>query len=157
MTTRRPQAARSWLVLVGFLLAVLAVGAVGSWVTLPNIPTWYAQLRKPWFNPPPWVFGPAWTLLYAMMAVAAWRVATTDTMLLFWVQLGLNALWSPVFFAFHQTRWALAVIVALLAAIGATIALFRSVDRTAALLLVPYFAWVAFATVLNSAIVALNP
>lgn len=157
--TREPQ----WLVLVFWLAVVAAIGAVGSWVTLPQIPGWYAGLAKPWFTPPNAVFGPAWTLLYLMMAVAAWLVTRlppssnrTVAIAPFTVQLAFNAIWSPVFFGLHAPRFGLAVIVALLVSLAATIAVFWRINRTAALLLVPYLAWVCYATALNGAIVVLN-
>lgn len=152
-----------WLVLVFWLAVVAAVGAVGSWVTLPQIPGWYAGLVKPWFTPPNAVFGPAWTTLYLMMAVAVWLIAKTQptsartlAVGLFTAQLAFNAIWSPAFFGLQAPRLGLAVIVALLISLAATIAVFWRISRPAALLLVPYLAWVCYATALNGAIVALN-
>jgi benzodiazapine receptor len=152
-----------WLVLVFWLAVVAAVGAVGSWVTLPQIPGWYTGLAKPWFTPPNAVFGPAWTTLYLMMAVAVWLVARvpssfarTAAIALFIVQLCCNAIWSPVFFGLHAPKLGLAVIAVLLVSLAATIAVFWRISRLAALLLVPYLAWVCYATALNGAIVALN-
>ena len=123
---------RRWLVLVFWLAVVAAVAFIGSSVTLPKIPTWYAGLAKPWFTPPNAVFGPAWTILYVMMAVAAWRI-------------GLEA-----------PKLGLAVIAALLVALAATLIAFWRIDRLAGLLLVPYLVWICYATALNAAIVALN-
>src|SRR5690606_36058392 len=118
------------------------------------------QLSKPAFNPPAWVFAPVWTVLYAMIGVAGWRVWRRDRrggpMMLWWAQLALNFLWSPVFFAAHRIGLALAVIVMLLAVILGFIATAWRQDRIAAWLFVPYAAWVAFATALNAAILALN-
>lgn len=152
-----------WLGLGAFLTLAFAIAWAGSAVTLPKIPTWYAALQKPWFNPPSWIFGPAWTLLYMLMSVAAWRVwmrgpSSGRSAALFWYfgQLVLNAMWSPVFFGLQNPRLALAVIVALLGSIVVTAMRFLTVDRLAAMLLVPYLLWVAFATVLNASIVALN-
>jgi translocator protein len=154
---------RKLIALVIFLLLVFAAGAIGSVVTLSKIPTWYAALQKPWFNPPPGVFGPVWTLLYILMAVAAWRVWQNPASperhraLVGWgVQLVLNAVWSPVFFGLEQPLFALAVIVALLITLAATVMRFLSVDRLSGWMLMPYLAWVAFASVLNGAIVVLN-
>ena len=154
-------AGRRWFVLVFWLAVVAAVAFVGSSVTLPKIPTWYASLAKPWFTPPNAVFGPAWTILYALMAVAAWRIGTASTArtratVLFVVQLALNAIWSPVFFGLEAPRLGLAVIVALLVSLPATIAAFWRTDRLAGLLLVPYLVWICYATALNAAIVTLN-
>ncbi len=150
-------------VLAGLLLLVFAIGAAGSYVTLPKIPGWYAQLAKPSFAPPNWVFGPVWTALYVAMALAAWRVwrapassARHHALIFFFVQLALNALWSPVFFGLEAPRLALAAIVALLAALAITTWRFFQCDRIAGWLLVPYLAWVAFATILNGAIAVMN-
>src|SRR5947208_13029640 len=110
---------RRGLVLLFWLAVVAAVAFVGSSVTLPKIPNWYAGLAKPWFTPPNAVFGPAWTILYVMMAVAAWRIGIGSTertraSALFVVQLALNAIWSPVFFGLEAPKLGLAVIAALL-------------------------------------------
>lgn len=154
---------QKWIVLAGLLVLVFAVSILGSAFTAPQIGGWYAALDKPWFNPPPWVFAPVWTILYVVMAVAAWRVwlAPAGTMrsaalVWFFVQLLLNGLWSPVFFGMQSPGLALAVIVALLAALAWTVRAFFAVDSIAGWLLVPYLAWVCFAAALNGAIVALN-
>jgi tryptophan-rich sensory protein len=115
---------------------------------------------KPSFNPPNWVFAPAWTILYILIAIAGWRLWRTDPRgvpaRLWWAQLALNFLWSPVFFTAQWIEAALAIILALLATILAFIATAWNRDRTAALLFVPYAAWVAFASTLNAAIAVLN-
>jgi len=152
---------RRWLVLVLWLAVVATVALVGSSVILPKIPTWYAGLAKPWFTPPNAVFGPAWTILYVMMAVAAWRISTgpaarTRPTALFVVQLAFNAIWSPVFFGMEAPKLGLAVIVALLISLAATFIAFWRIERLAGLLLVPYLGWICYATALNAAIVALN-
>jgi translocator protein len=155
--------AQGWLTLGFLLVLVFAVGWFGSFVTLPKIPNWYAGLRKPSFTPPPWVFGPAWSLLYLLMAIAAWRVwllpedPSRDAALLwFAVQLAVNAAWSPVFFGMERPDWALAVLTALLISLSITVIQFFKLDPMAGWMLVPYLAWVIFATVLNIAIVTLN-
>lgn len=149
--------------LVVSLAICFAAAALGSWLTLPSIPTWYAGLTKPFFSPPNWVFGPVWTLLYAMMAIAFWRVWTLGrgtalqvAVLAFAVQLALNVAWSGAFFALHMPWLALIDIVALLLAIIATMGAFSRIDGLASWLLVPYLAWVSFATALNAAIWWLN-
>ena len=153
---------RQWFTLAFWLVVVAAVALLGSSVTLPKIPTWYAGLAKPSFTPPNALFGPVWTVLYVMMAVAVWRVgATSDparprAVALFGVQLAFNAIWSPVFFGLEAPKLALAIIVALLVSLAATLAAFWRIDRLAALLLAPYLVWVCYATALNAAIVALN-
>ena len=158
-TIRQPR--HPWLALAGFLLLTLAVGVLAGVATEPDVAGWYRTLAKPDFNPPNWVFAPVWTTLYILMAVAAWRVwrkagLKSAAMTLFWGQLALNCAWSFVFFHFHQVALALCNIVALLTAIALTAAAFRRIDRPAALLFVPYIAWVAFATLLNAAIYRLN-
>jgi tryptophan-rich sensory protein len=142
------------------LFLVLAVGgglAIG-FLTAPG--AWYAGLAKPSFNPPNWLFAPVWTALYILIAIAGWRIFERDRgglpMLLWWAQLVLNFVWSPVFFAAHQIGLALVVILLLLAAILAFIATAWRKDRPAAWMFVPYAAWVAFASALNAAIFALN-
>jgi benzodiazapine receptor len=140
----------------------LLVGAIGGWVTATSVKTWYPALAKPPFNPPDWVFGPTWTVLYVLMGIAAWRVWRAGggragaALALFAVQLAANLAWSVVFFGLQQIGAAVAVIVVLEAAIVATIVSFRRIDRLAAALLVPYVLWVAFATLLNVAIWRLN-
>jgi tryptophan-rich sensory protein len=121
-------------------------------------------LAKPWWTPPNWVFQLVWSALYVMMGVRLWllwdRAADTarrrTVITLFFLQLVFNAAWSPVFFGLHDTRTALAVIVLLAAAIAATILTAWRTQRMAAWLLVPYLAWVVYATTLNAGIVALN-
>nr|WP_312011912.1 TspO/MBR family protein [Bradyrhizobium sp. AUGA SZCCT0182] len=127
----------------------LGVGIVESFVTRPEIPTWYAGLAKPSWTPPPSVFPIAWTTLYILMAVSFWRLwehersaARSSAMAGFIAQLALNTAWSPVFFGWHGTKTALVIIVALLLAIGMTIRLASRVDRVATYLLAPDLAWV---------------
>ena len=143
--------------LILFVVLVVGGGLAIGYLTAPG--EWYAQLHKPAFNPPGWVFGPVWTVLYILIAIAGWRVWRGDRgrpMKLWWTQLGLNFLWPLVFFWAHQIGLALALIVLLLAAILAFIAATWREDRAAAWLFVPYAAWVAFASVLNASIFALN-
>lgn len=141
---------------------VAAVSARGAAITLPEISGWYAQLTKPSFTPPPAVFGPVWTLLYVLMALAAWRAwrsAARPTLVngVFAGQLALNALWSQLFFGWRRPDLALIEIGVLWAAVVATVLVFAREDRGAAWMLVPYLAWVSFAAALNLAIVRLNP
>ncbi len=152
---------KNLLSLIVFLLAVFAVAASGA-MFKPG--EWYIALNKPAWNPPAWVFAPAWTILYGMIAVAGWRIwlahgksAVGLALAVFALQLILNALWSWLFFGLHQPAWALIDIVALLGAIITTTFLFGSVDVVAAWLLVPYIAWVTFAAVLNFTLWRLNP
>lgn len=150
-------------ILIAALAICFGAAGIGSLLTLPEIPGWYQGLVKPSFNPPNWLFGPVWTILYALMAVAMWRVwmrasGTTRQRCatVFAIQLVLNVAWSAAFFAGHSPGLGLVVILALLLAIGATIARFAPVDRPAAWLLAPYLAWVAFASLLNASIWTLN-
>lgn len=152
-----------WLVLAAFVVGCLAVGWIGSLFTAPQIDTWYADIEKPAFTPPGAVFGPVWTILYAVMGVAAWLVwrrrhvaAVGIPLALFAGQLALNFAWSPVFFGMENPAAGLAIIIPLWFAIVATIAAFAPVQRWAAALLVPYLAWVTFATALNFEIWRLN-
>jgi benzodiazapine receptor len=149
--------------LVLFLALCLGIGALGAAVTATSVTTWYNELNKPPFNPPNGVFGPVWTALYIMMAVAAWRVwraTDRDTargpLAMFALQLALNLGWSVAFFGLERTGSAVAVIVALELTVITTAFAFRAIDRLAGLLMVPYILWVAFATVLNIAIWRLN-
>lgn len=143
----------------------LSAGLLGSLVvTGGGYASWYATVEKPFFTPPNWVFGPAWTVLYVLMGVAAFLVwqkglstrAVRLALAWFLGQLVLNALWSPVFFGLHRIGLALAMIVLLWAAIVITMYYFARVSRPAAVLLAPYLAWVSFATVLNASIWWLN-
>jgi tryptophan-rich sensory protein len=121
---------------------------------------WYESLNKPTWNPPAWIFGPVWTLLYLMMAVAAWlawkRMQSWRVLIPYFIQLALNAAWTPVFFGLEQPGWALVVIIALWLAIVQTIRSFRPAGLTAVWLLAPYLLWVSFATVLNFTLWRMN-
>ena len=146
------------LSLVGFLVLVVGGGLAIGYLTAPG--DWYAGLAKPSFNPPGWLFAPVWTVLYILVAIAGWRTFERDrrgwAMRLWWVQLVLNFAWSPTFFAAHMIGAALAIVLLMLAAILAFIAASWRQDRVAAWLFAPYAAWVAFASVLNGSIFALN-
>jgi benzodiazapine receptor len=150
--------------LVLCIILCQAVGLLGARWTAPEIPTWYRGLRKPSFNPPGWIFGPVWTLLYLLMAIAAWLVTGSAptpqrsvAMVLFAVQLALNFAWTWFFFRRHALRAAFLEIVLMWLAIGATTLAFARISPLAAGLMVPYWAWVTFASLLNGAIVRLNP
>jgi translocator protein len=140
-----------------FILVVLGCGTAIGYGCPPG--QWYARLAKPRFNPPNWAFAPAWTVLYLLIAVAGWRTWEHGANVAFGVwlaQLAINFAWSPTFFRAHRGDAALVLIVALLALILLFIGLQWSGDRPAALLFVPYAVWVAFASVLNAAVLHLN-
>ncbi|MBI2064836.1 MAG: tryptophan-rich sensory protein [Candidatus Yanofskybacteria bacterium] len=137
-------------------------GILGTVFTVSAIPNWYSTLTKPAFNPPAWIFGPVWTILYLLMGISLWLVWKSNSkeksrvIWLFAVQLVLNTVWSPIFFGAQSIGSALAVIVLLWAAIVLTILTFRKISKTAAWLLVPYIAWVSFAFYLNYMLWVLN-
>lgn len=145
------------------LIVVVAVSMSGQLATVPNLAPWYAELIKPSFSPPNWLFGPAWTALYLLMVVAAWRIlrlppspARRNALILFWTQLALNAAWSWLFFAAHSPLLGLIDIVPQLLLIVATATAFLRLDRIAGICLLPLIAWVTFALTLNAAIWRLN-
>jgi len=151
---------QSVLGLVGWLVLTFAAAGVGS-MFMPG--EWYAGLAKPAWNPPNWLFGPVWTVLYILMAVAAWLVwrrqglaGAALPLLVFVVQLVLNAMWSWLFFGLQRPGVALAEILVLWVAILVTILLFFRVRSVAGILLIPYLLWVSFAAVLNFTIWRLN-
>jgi len=151
-----------WKSLPAFLLLVVGGGLLIGALTAPG--AWFAALHKPTFNPPNWLFAPVWTVLYVLIAVAGWRVgsrrrgrrAASLVPGLWWLQLGLNFLWSPVFFAAHRIDVALGVIALLLLSIIGFIVAAWHQDKVAALLFAPYALWVAFALALNAAFYRLN-
>ncbi len=151
---------------VGLVVAVVvcfAAAGVGGLVTAPQIPNWYAEIAKPTWTPPGWIFGPVWSLLYFMMAVAAWLVwrdagfaRARLPLILFAIQLTLNSLWSVLFFGLQKPGAAAVEIVLLWGAILATLIAFWKRSPWAGVLLLPYLAWVSFAAVLNVAIWRMN-
>ena len=154
---------RRWIGLVAFIAVCLAAGSLGAIATTPEIDGWYRTLAKPTWNPPAGVFGPVWTTLYVLMALAAWLVwkpagfqAAALPLTLFGGQLVLNVAWSWIFFGMHQPGWAFVEIVILWLAIAATTWAFFRRSPLAGWLLVPYLAWVSFAAVLNFTIWRLN-
>lgn len=158
-----PSTTRQALVLLAIVAVCLAIGAVGGAVTSTSVTTWYQELHKPAFNPPNWIFAPVWTALYIAMAVSAWNVwrrhglqGAQLAISLFASQLVLNLAWSILFFGMREIGLALIEIMLLFAAIVGTALAFRRLDGVAALLFVPYVAWVGFAALLNFAIWRLN-
>lgn len=145
--------------LVLFIVLVVGIGWAVAATSLPGV--WYANLQKPPFNPPNWIFAPTWTVLYVMIAVAGWRTYLQDSstalpMQLWSAQMILNFIWSPVFFTLHNMALGLATILTMLAVIVAFIWLQWRENRVAAALFVPYAAWVAFASLLNFSLYRLN-
>jgi benzodiazapine receptor len=142
----------------------LVIGFLSGFATQSSVNDWYLSLNKPSFNPPNWIFGPVWTLLYILMGISAgivwakgfYHIWVKTALYNFGFQLLFNALWSVVFFGFKNPFWALLVILVLLALILLTIKWFNVVSRTAAYLLIPYFLWVCFATILNYKIWEMN-
>jgi tryptophan-rich sensory protein len=155
---------RTLIHIVLAIVPVILVSWLGNTATTPNIPGWYASLAKPWFTPPNWLFPVAWTLLFALMAWASFRILQTPdrtpgrapALLAYGLQLAVNVLWSFAFFAERSPLLGLFVIIPFLALIVITIRRFQVVDVFAARLLWPYAAWVSYATLLNAAIWWLN-
>ncbi len=145
------------------IAAPLAVGAVAGIFTGQAIPTWYTTLNAPSFNPPNWIFGPMWTLLYVLMGISLFMVWNSEpgkardiAMVIFGVQLVLNFAWSFLFFYFKELGWALTEIIAMWIAIVVMLIAFYQVRPLAAYLNIPYLLWVSFATALNAAYFKLN-
>lgn len=144
--------------LAAFVAATVGIGIAIGTMNLPG--EWYAALNKPPFNPPNWIFAPVWSVIYVLIAVAGWRTWERErhgfAMALWAAQMALNFIWSPVFFSAHRIDLALVVILALLVTIASFIVVQWKADRAAAVLFLPYAAWVAFATLLNAGIWLLN-
>lgn len=151
-----------------FLISTIGcelVGVAATPFTISSIPTWYQTLTKPSFSPPNWVFGPAWTILYFLMGVAAYLIwikglekkAVKTALTFFIAQLVFNFFWSILFFGLHSPILGLVDILILWALILITIIKFHKISKTASYLLIPYILWVSFATILNLSIVLLNP
>jgi tryptophan-rich sensory protein len=155
-----PTVSRRIIALIGWLILCLGASGIAFFVSTEG---WYAALRKPSWNPPPWLFGPVWTLLYVMMAVAAWLVwreggwkRQSRPRGWFIFQWFLNLLWTPLFFGMHRAGLAFIDIVLLWGAIAGTVMLFWRVRKAAGALLVPYLIWVTFAATLNFTIWSIN-
>jgi benzodiazapine receptor len=145
------------------VVATVGLGSLGGLATVSEVQGWYATLQKPSFNPPNWLFGPVWTLLYLLMGISFYLIwkqhvsaVRNQALLLFGMQFLLNFCWSFIFFRFHQTGWAFVEIIFMWIMIFSTILAFGKLSSTAAWLLVPYISWVSFASLLNGAIWYLN-
>jgi tryptophan-rich sensory protein len=155
---------KKWVKLLISIAIPLVVGWTASLFTVTNTGSWYRQINKPSWNPPDWVFGPVWTILYIMMGIALYLIWSADVsksrkrnaITLWVVQMGFNFLWSIIFFNQHQLGWAFADIVLLWFFILLTIIAFSRIKKLAAWLLVPYISWVTFASILNYSILTLN-
>jgi translocator protein len=154
--------------LIAAILFCELIGILGTPVTMAAISTWYASLIKPEFSPPNWIFGPVWTLLYALMGISLYMVwmkvekkknnkKLRLALYYFFAQLGVNFLWSIFFFGLRSPILGLIDIAILLVLIVQTMRIFEQISKPAAYLLVPYLLWVSFATVLNVSILLLNP
>ena len=153
----------NWARLFVAIVVCQLAGIIGSVFTVASIPTWYASLNKPFFNPPNWLFGPAWIVLYTLMGISLYLVLekglnekTKIPLAFFGVQLALNALWSILFFGLQLPMVAFFEIVLLWIAIAFTIYNFYPISKKAAYLLIPYICWVSFAALLNYSIWVLN-
>lgn len=148
-------------ILISLALPQLA-GGLGAFFTISSVQSWYLTINRPSWNPPSWLFGPVWTLLYVLMGIACFLIWKSDSpvkkqlLTLYFAQLVLNALWSPAFFGMQSPMMGLFVIVPLWGAILICIIQFRKVSQLASGLMVPYLLWVSFATALNAAIWWLN-
>ncbi len=156
-----PQKQAGWL--IGLVAICFTAAALGGWLTSNSVADWYQRIARPNWTPPDWIFGPVWSVLYLMMALAAWLVWRRGgwqkarwSLGLFAVQLALNVLWSAIFFGLRSPGWAFAEILLLWISIAATLVAFWGRSAGAALLMVPYWAWTSFAAVLNFAIWRMN-
>lgn len=156
---------KKYIRIINAIIVCLAVGYLSSKVTQSSIATWYPLIKKPDFNPPNWVFAPVWTTLFILMGIAAgmvWNKLETNrevvkkALLFFLAQLALNALWSYLFFGLNNILLALIEIILLWLIIYETYYIFKQIDKKAGYLLIPYLAWVGFATILTGSIYWLN-
>jgi benzodiazapine receptor len=152
------------LKLIISILVCQGAGVIGSVFTSPAIPTWYASLEKPSFNPPNWIFAPVWTLLFLLMGISLYLIwerglenkKVRTAIFIFSVQLALNIVWSVIFFGLQAPLYAFVEIIILWLAILITIISFYKISKLAAFLLLPYILWVSFASILNFSIMILN-
>lgn len=170
---KHPPISRQIVAAVVLLAVVALVAFVGAQATIPNTTGWYAQVEKVPWNPPNWLFGPAWSILYVLIAAAGWLLwragwragkpnAAKVPLVLFWAQMLLNAVWTPVFFAGYpilgEPAWwvALVVIISLIGTVITLLVQAHKWSKAAALILVPYVLWLIFASTLNAGIIVLN-
>jgi translocator protein len=153
----------SWVSLLPFVVVCFVAAGIGSLATRSSVKSWYRELRRPDWTPPDWVFGPVWTALYVMMAISAWLVwretsaaTARSALVLFGIQLVLNVLWSVVFFGLKWVGAAFGEVLLLWMMLIATAVSFYPLSLLAAWLLIPYIAWVGFASYLNFRIWQMN-
>lgn len=152
----------NWLKLIISLILPQVAGGTGAYFTITSIESWYQTINKPSFNPPGWLFGPVWTTLYILMGIACYLIWKSNhpqkkpLLILYFAQLGLNALWSPAFFGMESSVLGLVVIIPLWVLIFLSVKKFKLINSWASWLMIPYLAWVSFATVLNFSIWWLN-
>jgi len=144
-----------------FIIIILGAGMFIGTITAINIPTWFMHLESPFFAPPNWVFAPVWSILYIMIAVSGWLIYKQGQLkekafIVYVVQLGLNFLWSFIFFCWHDINLALLEMSVLWVFLAWNIKIFSNINKTAGYLLVPYLAWISFAWVLNFSYAILN-
>ena len=164
LTIKEKTMLRNVIMLLFSIAVCLLAGVIGSAFTYQSIPTWYAGLIKPALNPPNWIFGPVWTVLYILMGISLYLIrihvrfdrAKAAVYVVFALQLILNSLWSIVFFGNHMLSWAFVNIIVLWVTILINIVLFYKIDKWAGILLIPYILWVSFASYLNYAVWMLN-
>lgn len=154
---------KKYLVLFLFLLLCFSIAGFGGYFTSASVTTWYVTLKKPLWNPPSWLFGPVWTLLYIFIAVSGWLVwmkgvskPVRVVLIVYFIQIFFNAIWSPVFFGLHNPFLAFIIICFLWVSIGIYLYLSWSISLPAYILFIPYWAWVTFASILNFTIWRLN-
>ncbi len=151
-----------WSLLILAIILPFIVAIIGSYFTTPAIPTWYANLNKPFFSPPNWLFGPVWTILYLMMGISIYLIWLKEginfkkSQVVFYLQLILNALWSIIFFGLNSPGLAFFIIIFLWLLLLYCILEFKKINLLASWLLVPYILWVSFASLLNFSIWYLN-
>ena len=150
-----------FLTFISFLLVTFGASAIGSLATINYKEPWYSLLNKPTFNPPDWVFGPVWTILYLMMTLAIWLFwhsnnRNKNTVYVYLVHLVINTTWSVVFFVFHNMVLALFVLILLIGLIINLILRFKRVNVVSSYLMIPYLLWCSFALILNTSLIMLN-
>lgn len=144
--------------LVLSILLSQTAGLLGTFFTISAIPTWYIYLSKPSFNPPNYLFGPVWTILYTLIGISLYRIwIKKGSLELFFIHLFLNAIWTPIFFGLKNLEFAFIIIVLMVVTLLYVIKSFYKIDKLASYLLIPYLAWISFASILNFSIWNLNP